>query len=172
MQVSHITIRPLSESDAETYRTIRLRAIADSPTAIWPTTEEEQARPVADIEARLRVTAHQIVFGAFAEQALVGIAGLRREPLRQVEHKGLVWGVFVDPAYRRNGVARRLFDAVFVHAKATGVIQIHLCVNTENIRARSFYRSLGFDPFGIESRTLRVGERFYDEEHMMLRLDD
>jgi hypothetical protein len=33
------------------------------------------------------------------------------------------------------------------------------------------YRSLGFESFGVEPRAMRVGDRFYDEEHMVLRLD-
>jgi hypothetical protein len=31
---------------------------------------------------------------------------------------------------------------------------------------------LGFASFGVEPRAMRVGDRFYDEEHMVLRLDD
>jgi len=172
MQDSHITIRPLSEIDAQPYRAIRLRAIADSPSTMWPTAEEELAWPVEQTAALLHATVHQIVFGAFAGEDLVGVTSLHREPIRQAEHTGLVWGVFVDPAYRRQGTARKLFEAVFAQAKATGVIQLHLCVNTENVAANRFYRSLGFESFGIKPRVLWVGGRFYDEEQMGLRLDD
>ena len=172
MQDSHITLRPLSEIDAQPYKAIRLRAIADAPAAVWPTIEEERAWPVAQVAALLRVTAHQVIFGAFAGQELIGVTGLRRETVRQAEHTGFVWGVFVDPVYRRQGTARRLFAAVLAQAKATDVIQIPLCVNTENVAAGNLYRSLGFESFGIKPRVLRIGECFYDEAHGMLRLDD
>ncbi|WP_248805555.1 GNAT family N-acetyltransferase [Pseudomonas sp. MWU13-2100] len=172
MQDSHISIRPLSEIDAQPYREIRLRAIVDAPSTMWPTAEEELAWPVAQTEALLHATVHEIVFGAFAGEHLIGVTSLHREPVRQAEHTGFVWGVFVDQAYRRQGTARKLFAAVVAQAKATGVIQLHLSVNTENFAASNFYRSLGFESFGIKPRVLWVGGRFYDEEQMVLRLDD
>jgi len=57
------------------------------------------------------------------------------------------------------------------HAREQGVLQIQLCVNADNVRARNLYLSLGFAAFGREPRALRVGDRFFDEEHMVLRLD-
>jgi RimJ/RimL family protein N-acetyltransferase len=41
----------------------------------------------------------------------------------------------------------------------------------ENAAAQALYRSLGFKSFGIEPRAMRVGDKFYDEEHMVLQLD-
>jgi len=113
-----------------------------------------------------------VVFGAFGGATLVGIAGLRREPLAQIRHKAVVWGVFISPERRRAGLARRLFARLVSHARANGVVQIHLCVDTENDRACQLYRSLGFKAFGVEPRAMRVGDRYFDEEHMMLPLDE
>jgi len=41
---------------------------------------------------------------------------------------------------------------------------------TENEAARALYRSAGFEVFGVERRSLRVGTRDLDEEHMALDL--
>ncbi len=68
-------------------------------------------------------------------------------------------------------MARRLLDAAIGHARSARVLQIQLCVNTENPRAQALYRSVGFEVFGVEPRALCVGGRFYDEAHMVLRLD-
>jgi GNAT superfamily N-acetyltransferase len=73
---------------------------------------------------------------------------------------------------RREGLARKLFSSVLPFARDAGVLQIQLCVNAENERARSLYRTLGFASFGVEPRAMRVGDRFFDEEHMVFRLDD
>ncbi|WP_296228975.1 GNAT family N-acetyltransferase [Ralstonia sp. UBA689] len=166
-----IAIRPLATEDAEAFKALRLKAIQDAPTAIWPTQDEEAARTLDETRGRIQPTGHQVVFGAFAGPALIGIAGLRREPLTQVAHKAVLWGVFVDPAHRRSGIAGRLLDAAIAHARAARVLQIQLCVNAENPRAQALYRNAGFETFGIERRAMRVGERFYDEEHMVLWLD-
>ncbi|WP_343547065.1 GNAT family protein [Ralstonia sp.] len=169
--MSDIAIRPLIVEDAAAFKALRLKAIEDSPTAIWPTHDEESGRTLEETRNRIRATEHQIVFGAFAGPELIGIAGLRREPLAQVAHKAVLWGVFVDPAHRRGGIAARLLDAAIAHARAARVLQIHLCVNAENPRAQTLYRNAGFETFGVERRAMRVGDRFYDEEHMALRLD-
>jgi len=36
--------------------------------------------------------------------------------------------------------------------------------------ARSLYLSLGFTTYGVEPRGLKVGERYFDDENMVLRL--
>ncbi|WP_419183232.1 hypothetical protein [Ralstonia solanacearum] len=38
-------------------------------------------------------------------------------------------------------------------------------------RDLALYRGVGFEAFGVEPRALCVGGRFYDEAHMVLRLD-
>nr|WP_311529094.1 GNAT family protein [uncultured Ralstonia sp.] len=169
--MSDIAIRPLTDEDAQAFKALRLKAIQDAPTAIWPTHDEESGRTLEETRNRIRTTDHQIVFGAFAGAVLIGIAGLRREPLAQVAHKAVLWGVFVDPAHRRGGIAGRLLDATIAHARTAHVLQIQLCVNAENPRAQALYRNAGFETFGVERRAMRVDDRFYDEEHMALRLD-
>jgi ribosomal protein S18 acetylase RimI-like enzyme len=172
MEYAVLEIRPLDTGDATAFRRIRLKAISDSPSAVWPTYEEEAKRTVEEIEARIQRKSTQVVFGAFIDSKLVGIAGLRREPLEQVKHKAVLWGVFISPDRRREGVARKLISSVPSFARDEGVLQIQLCVNAENDRAQSLYRSLGFKPFGLEPRAMRVGAKYFDEEHMVLRLDD
>ncbi|WP_371866490.1 GNAT family N-acetyltransferase [Duganella alba] len=163
-------IRPLDEDDGAAFKALRLTAIAESPTAIWPTAEEEAARTPDAVRARIAQTASQAVFGAFHGAELVGIAGLRRETLAQVAHKASVWGVFVHPAWRKEGIARQLFMRIRAQAVEMGVLQIHLSVNAENHRAKNLYELLGFQAFGLEPRCMRVGVTFYDEVHMCLRL--
>jgi ribosomal protein S18 acetylase RimI-like enzyme len=164
-------IRPLCPSDAAAYRQLRLQAIADAPTAVWPTHAEEAGRTAEEIAGRIARTESQVVFGAFVGARLVGIAGLRREPLAQTRHKAVLWGVFVSPERRREGFARRLLGHVLGFAREWGVLQVHLCVNADNDRARALYGALGFEPFGLEPRAMRVGDRYFDEAHMVLRLD-
>jgi ribosomal protein S18 acetylase RimI-like enzyme len=172
MHNESICVRALTVQDSVAFKTLRLKAISDSPSAVWPTLEEESARTEAEIGARITQNATQVVFGAFSGETLVGIAGLRREALIQVGHKATLWGVFVDRRYRQQGIARKLFSYVRSHALETGVLQIRLCVNAENTSAKFLYSSLGFVTFGVEPRAMQVDGNFYDEEHMVLRLDD
>lgn len=172
MEEKVLEIRPLAPTDVAAFRKIRLQAIVDSPTAIWPTYDEVARQTDREIEARILRTDTQVVLGAFIDSELAGIAGLRREPLDQVRHKAVLWGVFVSPGWRREGLARKLIARVQSLAREEGVLQIQLCVNAENVRAWNMYRSLGFKSFGVEPRAMRIGDKYFDEEHMILQLDE
>jgi RimJ/RimL family protein N-acetyltransferase len=164
-------IRALGAGDAAAFQALRVRAAAGEPAAVWPTAHEEQSLALDEVRVRISGTEGVIVFGVFRDGDLAAIAGLRRERLAKVAHKATVWGVFVAPEHRRAGLARDLIGTVIAHARETGVMQLHLAVNTENSAARKLYLSFGFAPFGVEPRALRVGDRFYDEELMALPLD-
>jgi RimJ/RimL family protein N-acetyltransferase len=166
-----ITIRLLVPSDADNFKSLRLAAIENSPTAIWPTRAEEEARTIEQTAARIQSTATQAVFGAFDGTSLVGITGVRREPLAQVNHKATIWGVFVVPRYRGKGIAQELLAAATAHAShAWDTIQLMLCVNSENRAAKELYSTHGFVTFGVEPSAMQVDGRFFDEEHMVRRL--
>ncbi|PCE23219.1 GNAT family N-acetyltransferase [Paraburkholderia acidicola] len=172
MNTDQVVIKPLTIDDADAFKALRLHAIQDAPASFWPTYEEEARLAVDDVRNRIRPTENQVVFGAFSGTGLIGVTGLRRESLEKITHNATLWGVFVEPEWRRSGVARMLLEAAVTHARETKVLQIRLFVHTENPRAQQLYRSVGFVSYGIEQRAIRVGDRFYDEEHMMLRLDE
>jgi RimJ/RimL family protein N-acetyltransferase len=166
-----VTVRLLDPHDAEQFKALRLLAIDNSPTAIWPTRQEELTRSIDEIVARIRPTLTQAVFGAFESEMLIGITGVRREPLCQVNHKATIWGVFVNPSYRGRGIAQTLLSAATTHAaEEWDAIQLMLCVNAENLPAKTLHASHGFQTFGLEPRAMKVGDRYYDEEHMCKQL--
>ena len=171
MPASDILIRLLTPADTAAFCALRLRAIADSPSSFSSSREDELARTPAEHAQRIAGGALQRSFGAFDGERLVGFAGLRREPLRQLWHKALLWGVFVDVQQRGKGVARRLVNACIAQAETDpAVMQVHLSVNAENNAARQLYESLGFIAYGTEPRSMRVGDLFYDEHHLALLL--
>jgi RimJ/RimL family protein N-acetyltransferase len=47
---------------------------------------------------------------------------------------------------------------------------IQLGVATDNVAARQLYVSMGFEPYGIESRALQVDGRYVDEVLMVKML--
>jgi RimJ/RimL family protein N-acetyltransferase len=166
------TIRPLNEDDASAFQAMRIAATVNAPEGIASTQEEEARWTRAETEARLHPTDHQIVFGAFSGDTLIGIVGLRRESRQKIAHKSLIWGVFVDPAHRRAGIAKQLMESAIAHARASGALQVHLVVSVSNPRAQNLYRSLGFSRYGVEPRGLHVNGQYLDDELMVLFLDD
>lgn len=171
MSATAITIRLLTPADTAAFCALRLRAILDSPSSFSASREDELARTPEEHVQRIAGGPQQRAFGAFDGARLVGFAGLRREPLRQLAHKAVLWGVFVDVRQRGQGVARRLVNACIEQAEQDpAILQVHLSVNAENNAALRLYESLGFIAYGTEPRSMRVGELFYDEHHLALLL--
>ncbi|MDO8064848.1 GNAT family N-acetyltransferase [Janthinobacterium sp. SUN206] len=169
MPAPEIVIRLLTQADTAAFCALRLRAILDSPSSFSSSREDELARTPEEHVQRIADGPLHRAFGAFDGERLVGFAGLRRESMRQLSHKALLWGVFVDVAQRGKGVARRLVNACIAQAEADpAVMQVHLSVNAENNAALGLYESLGFIAYGTEPRSMRVGELFYDEHHLAL----
>lgn len=167
-----MNVRRLAESDATTYRTLRLEALKGSPTAFGSSYEESERRPLSSYAERLKPTDDSAVFGAFEADRLVGTVGVYRESGLKEHHKLTLWGMYVTPAARRTGVARRLVGAALDAARAmSGVLQVKLAVEGTNAAATALYRSFGFHEYGREHRALQVEGRFYDEVHMVLYLD-
>lgn len=171
MNAATLTIRTLTESDVDAFRAMRLHAAVDTPFAIVPTREEEARWTREENIARVRETDQQAVFGAFDGETLIGITGWRREQRVKFAHKSLIWGVFVDPSYRRTGIARRLTESAIGRAKASGVQQVQLTVGARNPRAQTLYLSLGFVVYGREPRGMLIDGEYFDEELMVLMLD-
>lgn len=160
-------IRQLGPGDAAAFRALRLAALARHPEAFAASVEEEEALPGAATVERLT---HSAVFGVLARDRLVAVAGFSRpEPLKK-RHKGVLWGVYVDEAARGRGLGRVVVQRVIDHARAQ-VAQLHATVVTGNEAARRLYRALGFRPYGIEPRGLRVGGRYFDQELLVRVLD-
>ena len=164
-------IRPLSASDAAAYVSLRLCAIDEDPASFLSTREEEEKRSIDEIEARIGATANQVVLGAFAGETLVTVAGLRRYPLRPVQQKGFLWGLFVAHPHRRSGIARRLIAAAVDQARAMGLTQIALNTGRENASAIALYRSAGFDAVEDEPSDDASDDDTDREVEMVLRLD-
>lgn len=86
-------------------------------------------------------------------------------------HKGHIYGVYVRPVQRHRGVGRALIVAVVERAKKDSSLeQILLAVATCQEAAKRLYLELGFEIYGTEPNALKVGSRYVDEDHMILRV--
>ena len=161
-------VHTLTPQDATEYQALRLRGLAEAPTAFASSYEEEVGTPIDEIARRLQPKESGTIFGAFVEEQLVGLAGVQRESMRKLSHKASLWGMYVSPEHRRNGVASLLLRHALPYAwKSLGVTQVNLGVHTENASAIALYRSFGFIVWGTEIGSLVVGAEPLNEHHMV-----
>lgn len=164
------TIRPLGAPDLAAYRTVRLDALRLYPRAYGSSYEEEVGYTLDEFAARWP-TPPGAMLGGFVDDRLAGIAGLTVFPRRKQRHKGFIYGVYVDQAFCRLGLAIGLMNAAIAAARGAKLCFVWLAVSVGNDDARRLYDRLGFRTFGIEPRALLVDGAFVDEELMVLDLD-
>jgi ribosomal protein S18 acetylase RimI-like enzyme len=166
-----IDFRILTAADASAYWKIRLEALEGDPEAFSSSAEDHRLLTVKDVAARLVPSdpLNNFVVGAFAGDQLIGTAGFYRDKGRKSQHKGHVWGVYITREARSSGVGRKMMRALLDRAsRLEGVEQIVLSFAVSQIAALKLYRAMGFESFGREPRALRVGDRYIDEEFMIL----
>jgi ribosomal protein S18 acetylase RimI-like enzyme len=163
-----ISIRRLTSADAAAYRALRLRGLDEHPDAFTSSVDAEAAKPLSATEARIAPDSPDWVFGAFVGDTLAGVVGLAREARAKNRHKADVFGMYVAPDFRRRGIGRALLRHLVAAAEQeAGLEQLVLTVTNSNDPARLLYESEGFRSFGIEPRALRVGDVYFDKNHMV-----
>ncbi|MFI0347744.1 MAG: GNAT family N-acetyltransferase [Chthoniobacterales bacterium] len=157
-------IRRLTENDWILWKAFRILALGHAPEAFASSMEEEERLPDRQFQDWLRGT---VVLGAFINGHLIGSAGFFLHEFSKERHRGVLFGVNVLPEHRNQGIARQLVQQVIDRAK-NEVLQLHLKVISTNLAAISVYERCGFRFYGAEPRALKIGDRFYDENIMVL----
>ncbi|HEY5240213.1 MAG TPA: GNAT family N-acetyltransferase, partial [Polyangiaceae bacterium] len=165
-------VRPLHEGDAPAFRALRLRALEEDPAPFMTTYEEDEARPISEVAARLASSSTGTgVLGAFRGDALIGSVGFSRHAAAKARHRVLLWGMYVAPEERRHSVGRAMLLQVVALLRAVeDVEQIELTVVSREQAARSLYLAVGFERQGTVRHAVKVGGEYLDEDTLVLWL--
>ncbi|MBD1910810.1 GNAT family N-acetyltransferase [Leptolyngbya sp. FACHB-16] len=103
------------------------------------------------VQAFVTMARRDLDYAAFVAEVdgrVVGSAGCQRfeglYPLilaPEFQCRGYVWGVYVEPAYRQQGIATRLMEAAIAHLKSIGCTEILLNASPSG---KPIYERLGF----------------------------
>ncbi|NHA70059.1 GNAT family N-acetyltransferase [Phycicoccus flavus] len=163
--MSDITVRTLGVEEWDQYRTMRLRALAESPEAFVATHADEEAEAEDFWRARMQRSTRLL---AEREEEALGIASVgalgEDEP-----HIAQLFGLWVRPEARGSGVAAALVRSGARVAAEQGRSHLYYWVGTDNGRAVAFASSFGFRPTG-NRRPMRVVSEDDGEEEVAMTL--
>ena len=166
-------INRLTPEHAAAYRALILQAYALHPHAFTTSATERTGFPLSWWENRLAAgdDAKEVLFGAWEQGVLVGLAGLSFEVREKARHKATLFGMYVDAQHRSLGLGRQLVAAVLDYGRSrNGTLLVQLTVTEGNATAVVLYTSFGFAPFGTEPFSVRVGDAYVAKVHMWCRL--
>ncbi|MBA2655378.1 MAG: GNAT family N-acetyltransferase [Tatlockia sp.] len=150
------------------FQALRLDALQKNPEAFGSSYEEEAVMSIGDFKEGYKKCT---IFGTFKADSLVGCAGFFIQSPIKMQHRGVLFSMYVEPSCRNKGIASSLVKAVIEHAKKT-VLQLHATVVTSNKSALNLYEKNGFIIYGTEPHSLRINDGFYDEHLMVLTFSD
>jgi ribosomal protein S18 acetylase RimI-like enzyme len=163
-------IRELRAEDAESYVTLRREGLVGSPLAFGASPRDDFASSPEALRDQLRRGPEWVILGAF-QDGLISAIGLMRDRHVKAAHKVNLWGMYVTPSHRGQGVGSGLLQAALEHAQALpGVSWVHLAVTSAAPRAQRLYERAGFEVWGTEPEALRHDGQAVVEYHMALRL--
>lgn len=159
-----MAVRMLASYDADAFRTLRLTGLRDHPENFGASYEQERQQPPDAFARRLAAGPDRAVFGAEVDGKLIGVIGIYREAGQKQAHKGGIWGMYVDPAHRGQGLAAALLQrALAFAAEQDGWLLLRLSVNAANSAAIKLYQTHGFVQYGLERCALLVDGVLHDE---------
>lgn len=139
-----IVYRPIRPDDAEAFAALRREALSYERASFGGSVDSDLAtHPRGVLVALQRVDG--IMFGAFRDGRLVGGMGLAADRGHSTGH---IWGAFVQPAERQQGIGTRLLESALDWAHAEGLTKLVLRVRPAAHAARRIYLKAGFTPTG------------------------
>ena len=149
-------IRELISTDVAAYQALMLCGLQAHPE-FFRISAKDAGEPMVPF-APSRVDAFTL--GAWLHEGqLAGVVSFARETQEKLRHKALLYRMYVRAESSGRGIGRNLVQEV-----------VRRAVVSLNLRAKRLYGSEGFTVFAREERGLKMGEAYFDEEQMALRL--
>lgn len=166
MGKDEIIVGVLKKTEWKAYRDMWLKALKEAPEAFASTFEDQEK--ISDEEWRERLNAviseqDGIVIFAIVNEKPIGMIGCYFEDNPKFSHIATIWGAYVEPDYRKIGVATLLANELIkrlqdieriIKIKTYSITNAHLAVNV--------YKNFGFEIVGISKKELKIKDRYFD----------
>jgi RimJ/RimL family protein N-acetyltransferase len=153
-------IKQLTPADFLVWKVIRLEALQAHPLAFGGSYEEECLKNDSEWANMLK---NSTIFAYLVQEQPVGIAGYFTYQEMKKRHRATLFTVYLQAAYRGQGIIDTLLTAVTDHAHQAGIEQLNLAVDAANKRAIRCYERNGFTAYGIAPKDLKIDQHYVDE---------
>ncbi len=158
-QVKIVTLTP---DNWQKYRDLRLEALKEEPLSFLSSYEEEKDKP--EEKWRESLAGKNLVLFTQNDNKLVGMIGAYRESNPRLAHVATIWGLYVNSAYRGQGIGKMLLEKVLSEVKALpGIEKIKITVNADKTIPYKLYKSVGFREVGTEEKEVKIGDQYFSE---------
>ncbi|UOD89504.1 GNAT family N-acetyltransferase [Staphylococcus haemolyticus] len=101
------------------------------------------------------------IIGAFKDDKLVACVTLRQ--LRQVgsSHKAMIENLFLLDKKDESTILN-LMQFAIDYAKSRNIEKLMTCVTSNNISGKIFFSSMGLETLGLESKSSKIGDEYFD----------
>jgi RimJ/RimL family protein N-acetyltransferase len=137
------TIRPLTTDDAAAYRALRKKILAIGDGRYFSDSYEREER-LSESQWRdwCTETPEHCIFGVFHRHHLIGVMMVTRQGA--AEDRTVEWeAIWLDPRYRRQGIARRAYEQVERWTLDHGYDRVALYIRADNQRSLDIHRRQG-----------------------------
>lgn len=145
-----LAIQTLPLSRWQEFKKIRLGALQTDPQAFSSPHAKEAAYPDKKWQERLKTANKEVVswmLFACLEGKVIGMLGSYRDENDLKKHAAQIWGVYVVPEKRGQGIAKKLMTAILAKLQENpDVSTVILEVNTDQKSAQKLYERFGFVP--------------------------
>ncbi len=165
-----LTIRLASLEDAASLLDLRLESLTLQPEAFAADIGKISVDGVGAFEKLIADNARTqagCISLACTDAELIGLAGITRGHWPKTRHFGVLWGVYVKPAWRGFHICEAMIDEIFEWVAENGMSVIYLGVTVSEKSAIRCYSRCGFAEYGIEPRAILYQGIYYDQVLMV-----
>ena len=105
-KMTTILIRQLYDNDVHDFRLIRLSSLRNNPEMFGSSYAIEAARPLSVFS---EVISNNVIFAAYCQDQIIGVLILHIADDVDNNHQAQLYGFFVEPQYRNQGIAKQIF---------------------------------------------------------------
>lgn len=162
----HYIIKRLDANDYESYHKLRIEGATLQENEFRYSAQDEIKLSKQNTIERLN---SDFVIGAYHADSLIGIGGISQFSGSKINHRALLWGMYVRKENRGTDAANQIIDSLINHSSHIKIEKLLLTVVSDNIKAIHFYKKWGFVPYAIDANAVKISNGNYLDEILMVR---